>query len=127
VLVGFIAVAVLSLATDQVLHVLRVYPPWGQTMFDPGLNMLALTYRIVYTVVGGYITARLAPHNPMRHALILGAVGFVAALAGAITTIPMQLGPSWYPIALVATALPCCWIGGALYQQQQAGPLPAST
>ncbi len=65
-------------------------------------------------VLGSYIAARLAPRNPMRHALILGAIGFVLSLAGAIATIPMDLGPAWYPIALVVTALPCTWLGGAL-------------
>ena len=30
VLLGFVAVAVLSLGTDEVLHVLRVFPPWGE-------------------------------------------------------------------------------------------------
>jgi hypothetical protein len=119
VLLGFFTVVVLSLGTDQVLHVLQVYPPWGQTMYDPGLNLLALSYRIVYTVIGGYLTARLAPHNPMRHALILGVVGLAAGLAGAIATIPMHLGPSWYPIALVLTALPCAWLGGALHRRSQ--------
>ena len=115
VLLGFISVVVLSLGTDQVLHVLQVYPLWGQPMFDPGLNLLALSYRIVYTIVGGYITARLAPHSPMRHALALGIVGLAVGAAGAIATIPMHLGPSWYPIALALTGLPLTWLGGVLY------------
>ena len=51
----------------------------------------------------------------MRHALILGAVGFVVRLIGAITAIPMNLGPAWFPIALVLTALPCAWLGGMLF------------
>jgi hypothetical protein len=119
VFLGFITVVVLSLGTDQVLHVLQVYPPWGQPMFDPVLNLLALSYRIVYTIVGGYITARLAPQNPMRHALALGVIGTVVGTAGAIATIPMHLGPSWYPIALVVTALPCAWLGGALHHGSQ--------
>ena len=55
VFVGFVSVAVLSLATDQVLHVLGVYPPWGEPMSSPGLNALALSYRILYTILGGYI------------------------------------------------------------------------
>lgn len=94
---------------------LEVYPPWGQPMRDPGLNLLALAYRIVYAVVGSYIAARFAPRNPMRHALALGVAGFVLSLAGAIATIPMDLGPDWYPIALVVTALPCAWLGGVLH------------
>jgi hypothetical protein len=118
IFLGFITVVVLSLGTDQLLHVLQVYPPWGQAMHDPGLNLLALSYRIVYTIVGGYITARFAPQNPIRHALALGVIGTIVGTAGAIATIPMHLGPSWYPIALVVTALPCAWLGGALRQSQ---------
>jgi hypothetical protein len=115
-LVGFFACAILSLATDQVLHVLHVYPPWGEPMREPALNGLALAYRCVYTVVGSYITARLAPYAPMGHALVLGAIGFVLSLTGAIVAIPLDLGPSWFPIALVLTTLPCAWLGGALHR-----------
>lgn len=42
-------------------------------------------------------------------------MGLVLSTAGAIATIPMDLGPAWYPIALVVTALPCAWLGGVLY------------
>ena len=59
VFAGFLAVVVLSLATDQILHVLQVYPPWGEPMREPRLNLLALTYRILYGIVGSYITARI--------------------------------------------------------------------
>ena len=121
VLLGFVAVAVLSLGTDQVLHVLQVYPPWNQPMFDPGLNLLALAYRCVYTVVGGYIAARLAPHNPMRHAVALGVLGLVVGGVGAIVTISKyDLGPDWYPIALALTGLPCTWFGGVLHRVRHA-------
>ena len=117
VIVGFGSVAVLSLATDQLLHVLQVYPPWGEPMYDARLNLLALSYRIVYTVVGGYLTARLAPHAPMRHVIIVGILGFMAASAGALAAITMaDLGPDWYPIALAVTAFPCVWIGGVLHR-----------
>jgi hypothetical protein len=116
VVAGFAIVVVLSTVVDQILHVLHVYPPWGQPMFEPGLNALALSYRIVITIIGGYVTAKLAPRNPMRHALALGVLGTIVGIIGAIATIPMHLGPSWYPIALAVTGLPCCWIGGLLYQ-----------
>ena len=122
ILAGFLAAVVLSLGTDQVLHMLDVYPPWGQPMRDLDDNLLALAYRCVYAAVGSYIAAWLAPRNPMRHALILGAVGFVLSLAGAIATIPMDLGPAWYPIALVVTALPCAWLAGVLHRASQTKP-----
>jgi hypothetical protein len=120
IVLGFLAVVVLSLGTDEVLHVLKVYPPWAKPMFDPRLNLLALSYRVVYSVIGSYIAARFAPRNPMRHALILGAVGFVLSLPGAVfITTHTDLGPVWYPVSLVVTALPCAWLGGVLYQKKQ--------
>jgi hypothetical protein len=127
VLLGFVAVVVLSLATDQVLHVLEVYPPWGQPMYDPGLLLFALAYRSVYAVMGSYIAARFAPHAPMRHALALGVVGLVASVAG--TIVMWNFGPNWFPIALVLTALPCAWLGGVLHRlrhaERGAAPDPA--
>jgi hypothetical protein len=120
VLLGFIAVVGITLATDQLFHVLEVYPPWGEPMWDTGQNVLALSYRIVYATLGSYLAARLAPRNPMRHALVLGVVGFVASVAGAIVAIFVaDLGPAWYPIALVVTALPCAWLGGVLYVKRK--------
>jgi len=116
VVAGFVAVFVVTTIVDIVLHVLHVYPPWGQPMFEPGLNALALSYRIVITIAGAYLTAKLAPRNPMRHALVLGVIGTLAAIGGAIAFIPKQMGPNWYPIAIAVTGLPCCWIGGVLYK-----------
>jgi predicted acyltransferase len=121
VLAGFVTVFVLSIGTDQVLHVLKVYPPWGQPMSNP-LFLLATAYRIVYTVLGGYITARLAPHAPMRHVLVLGIVGLVFGAVGIVVAITHpELGPLWYPVVIALTALPCAWIGGLLHRAQRPG------
>ena len=114
VFAGFLAVVMLSLVTDQVLHMLEVYPPWGQPMWETRLNALALSYRIVYTLLGGFITARLAPHTPMRHVMILAIIGLVAGMAGAAAAMTGNFGPNWYPIALALTAYPCTWFGGKL-------------
>jgi hypothetical protein len=115
VVAGFIAVAGLSIATDEVLHILQVYPPWGVTMTDPRLYVLALSYRIVYTVLGGWITARLAPRSPMRHVMVLAIIGLIGGAAGVAVAIGRSdLGPLWYPVAIFLTAYPCTWLGGLL-------------
>lgn len=119
VLLAFVVVFVLSLGTDQILHVLEVYPPWGEPMWDHGLNALALGYRIVYGIAGGYVAARFAPRNPMRHAMLVGALGFVLSVLGAIAAISMKAGPSWYPIVLALTAIPCAWLGGKLFEKRR--------
>src|SRR5262245_56349570 len=91
ILLGFFAVVVLSLGTDQIFHMLDVYPPWGVPMQAPGLNLLALSYRTVYAILGSYLAARFAPRNPMRHAVILGFIGLVPATGGAIAAISADL------------------------------------
>lgn len=120
VLVGWIAVVSLSLATDHVLQRTHVLPGWGQPVYDSKLNLLALTYRCAFSVLGSYLAARLAPRRPMRHAMILGAIGFLLSLLGAMTAIQNHFGPAWYPLALAATALPCAWLGGLLVQSRRA-------
>jgi len=119
VLAGFLATFVLSVATDAALHAAGVFPALGQPMAD-SLFVLATAYRIAYTVAGGWVTGRLAPHRPMAHAMALGAIGLVAAAAGAVATwrrLP-EIGPAWYPIALIVLALPCVCAGARLRQRQ---------
>jgi len=115
VLAGLVAVAVLSIVGDQVFHSLGVYPPWGEPMLDTGHNLIAISYRIVFTVLGGYIAARLAPSSPMGHALALGVIGTILGALGAIGAWEMEMSPPWFLIAIVVTALPCAWLGAKLH------------
>jgi hypothetical protein len=115
VLAGFVVVAGLSVATDEIFHLLRVYPPWGVTMTNGWLFVLALSYRIVYTVLGGWITARLAPASPMKHVMVLAIIGLIGGAAGvAVAMGRSDLGPLWYPVAIFITAYPCTWLGGVM-------------
>jgi len=112
---GIVAAIAVTLITDFLLHACGVFPPWGQRVPD-SLLLLATAYRTIYGVGAGYLTARGAPYRPMRHALVGGAFGFVAAAAGAAAT--WNGGPAyephWYPLALIALALPQSWFGGWL-------------
>jgi hypothetical protein len=121
VFVGFVAVVVLSLGADEVLHLLKVYPPWGEPMYQPGLNLLALSYRAAFTVVGGYLTAWTAPHSPMRHVFIGASIGLAIGVAGVIAATAIGgLGPIWYPIAVAVAGPPCTVVGGAVYVRRMA-------
>lgn len=124
VLLGFVATVALSLATDHVLQLAKVYPGWGHPVEEPKLNFLALSYRCVFSVLGSYLAAKAAPRRPMRHALVLGAIGFGLSLLGAVTVIQNHFGPAWYPLALAASAWPCAWLGGLL--GLGSAPAPAS-
>jgi hypothetical protein len=118
-LAGLIAVVVLSLGTDVALHAVGVFPPWNQVVSDK-LLLLATAYRTVYGVIGGYLTARLAPFRPMRHALAGGVVGIVLGTVGAVTTWDQGpvFGSHWYALALIGLALPQSWLGGKLREIQ---------
>jgi peptidoglycan/LPS O-acetylase OafA/YrhL len=115
VLAGFLATAILSIVTDLAMHATGVFPPEGQPMSN-GLFVWATAYRTIYTVAGGYITARLAPNRPMTHAWILAIIGVLAAIAGTMATWDKgpEFGPKWYPIALVVLAIPSVLLGGKL-------------
>jgi len=124
VLAGIVVGAALSIGTDIVLHAAGVFPPLGRPMAD-SLLLLATAYRTIYSVLGAYITARLAPNRAMQHVLVLGALGLVVCLIGVVTTWNrvQEFGPHWYPIALTILALPQCWLGGQLFiMQSQSRP-----
>ena len=120
VLAGLLFVVIISTATDALMHATGIFPPLGQSMAD-SLFVLALAYRIIYSIVGGYITARLAPDQPVKHALVLGAIGFVLGLAGTIATWNRgpEFGPKWYPLLIMLTAIPSCWTGGKLVRERR--------
>ena len=115
VLAGLVVVAVLSIMGDQMFHMLGVYPPWGEPMLDTAHNLIAISYRVVFTVLGGYLAARLAPSAPVVHAIVLGCIGTVLGTLGALGAWEMGMSPPWFLIAIVVTALPCAWLGGWLY------------
>jgi hypothetical protein len=119
VLAGVVAVFVLSLGTDEMLQVAGVLPQPGEAMPEPGLNFLALCYRCAFSIVGAYITAMLAPRRPLRHVQLFALIGFVLGTIGAIVTIPMNLGPAWYPVLLVLSVPPCAWLGWKIYKARQ--------
>jgi len=114
IVAGFLFVVVLSIATDVVFHKLGVFPPLGQYTPDKPL-LLATFYRVIYGIIGSYITARLAPNRPMLHALLGGCIGIAIGTLGAVLTWNQNLGAHWYPVALVVLALPQAWLGAKLF------------
>ncbi len=113
---GFLVVFFLSYFTDFILGSLGVLPKGKLPLYGfEGLILFVLLYRNIFNTIGSYITARLAPHHPLRHAIIGGSIGVVFSSLGAIANSTMKLGPDWYAWGLVILALPTAWLGGKWY------------
>ncbi|MBI5456691.1 hypothetical protein HY969_03030 [Candidatus Kaiserbacteria bacterium] len=113
VVAGFLTVVVLSMGTDMVLEKTGIFPPPSEMgLFVTWMLALALFYRTIYTILGGYVTAWLAPQNAMKHVWTLAALGQLGGIAGVIAG--WNLSAHWYPIALAVLAIPSVWLGGWL-------------
>jgi MFS-type transporter involved in bile tolerance (Atg22 family) len=116
VLAGFIFIVITHTATDALLKSAGVLPK-DHLFVGTGLILLVLGYRAVFSLIGCYLTARLAPRNPMKHALVLGFIGLALSLVGAI--VAADLGPAWYAWTLAVIALPLAWLGGKLHERRK--------
>jgi hypothetical protein len=121
VIAGVLFTMAVTTLLDIVLHVVGVYPPIYQRIGN-GLALLASAYRLPIGIAGAWITARIAPSHPMRHALVLGVIGLILSVVGVVTTWNMDLGPRWYPISLAALALPEAWLGAKLCERRSRTP-----
>lgn len=117
VLAGLIVVVVLSTTTDAVLHATHIFPPPDQVMTDPMLYLLALTYRGVFTLLGGWVVARLAPTSPMTHVVVLAVIGLLLGGLGVFAAVATNLGPLWYAVAVAVTGPLLTLVGGKLHRR----------
>jgi hypothetical protein len=119
VLAGLIFIVITSAVMDALLENTGVLPK--ENLFvGPGLILMVLGYRAVLSLIGCYLTARLAPSNPMAHALSLGVIGIIFSAVGTIAM--ADRGPAWYGWTLTALALPIAWLGGKLYELRKPQP-----
>lgn len=133
VFAGLLGVVITTTFVDIVLHVLHVYPPMPDpqagtpvTPLTDGLALLASSYRVVITVAGGYLTAKLSPGRSLRDALVLGLVGTGLGILGAVQTWNLNMGPHWYAVSLAVLAIPECWFGGWLWLRRHPAPAPVA-
>jgi len=121
VLAGFVACFALAILTDIVLVMAHVFPdPMHPELYSDGLYALITLYTAAYSIVGGYLTAWLAPSKPIQHAVVLGVLGTLASALGAWANWSKAAGHEWYPIILIVIAIPTCWSGGMLYVRRRA-------
>jgi len=116
VVAGLVGIFAVTTGVDLVMHATGVFPQLGAPPMSHALFLLAFAYRFAIDVAGSWLTARLAPRRPLHHALVLGAIGTVLSIAGAVAM--WDANRAWYPLALAASALPCAWLGGRLVERR---------
>ncbi len=108
---GILVNFLIAVPIDLILHAAGVFPGMDVRMTDAQCA-IALSYRIVAAIVGGYLVARLAPYRPMKNAMILGCIGVVLSTAGSLAM--GDVGPRWYPLMLIAISIPASWAGAKI-------------
>lgn len=120
VLVGIIFIFVTHTGMDLLLESFGIFTPPDKGFHTTWMVVTATIYRTVLSSIAAFITAKLAPSQPLKHALILGLIGLALCIAAAIITIPMDIAPAWYPIALAVLSVPAAWVGGSLAERRSA-------
>lgn len=121
VLAGYLTLAILTMATIALLGVF--FPnQYGAETATPSVGWIVfnLVYSALFVIVGGYLTARLAPKAPQAHALVLGGIMALLALGGLLTAEAGGPQPMWYLVALVLMPLPATWVGAQGYERRAA-------
>jgi len=74
--------------------------------------IVTIVYSVIFSGLGGYITAWLSPRAPMKHVMALTLLLLLGGLASALQLNGIM--PRWFQIALVALPIPVILFGGSL-------------
>lgn len=117
IVTGFVFIAALAIGTDAA--VMSVFPAsfdaTGRTDSVPMLLFIVCYVGIIATL-GCWLTARMAPSHPMRHALVLGALGLVFNVVGTIQR--WGSAPVWFHVVSLLLVMVWAWLGGWLRERQ---------
>jgi hypothetical protein len=122
VLAGLVVILVTSFGIEAAVTpvLLRMFPVALPNEAAMSHNLPVWLFTFAYTfpcvMAGGYVTARVAPHHAVRHALILG-------ILQSALTIPAMLAfpdkaPWWGWIGSMVVVIPAAWCGGLLYARR---------
>lgn len=119
ILMGFVINALLSVITDFLLEAIGVLPNPQKGLFDTWAIILVLSYRAIYTVLTGFVVAKLAPSRAMMHAVILAVIGTTITVLAVNHPSFSDKAPMWYGYTLAVITFPCMWLGVKIQQSWQ--------
>lgn len=120
IVVGFVLTGALNVGTNAVFAAVApdLAPRPGTPTTNTGVLLVISAYVAVYGILGCYVTARLAPSHPMRHALIMG--GIALAMSIPITIGAWNDAPAWFNLYNLLAVMPYAWIGGRIREVELA-------
>ena len=120
VLAGFASMAVLVMVATIVAARLMLGTRGREDMMKmkptPAFTAVNLGYSAAFAVVGGFLTARLAGHAPMNHALALAGLMFFMGIFSFFQSAGSNQ-PKWYGLTLIVLGPACATLGGWLQQR----------
>jgi hypothetical protein len=111
-LAALVTIFILSIGTDVLLEKNGYLTTAEFNRNAAWVIVLVLACRILYFILGGFLAAKLAPNHPTQHALIIGCIGVVLNIVGAVMT--WSATPHAFSLALILMAFACSWLGGTL-------------
>jgi hypothetical protein len=118
VIAGSITWMVTALGMDLVMMTLlpHLYGAGGRVESVP-LLLFSGFYSLLFSVLGGYVTALIARRSELQHVFILGVLQLVM---GVVATIKMwDTAPVWYHIVFLTLLIPANLLGGQLRLMQK--------
>lgn len=113
IVAGFALGATLSIGTDFLFDKLRIMSMENFKDNSISIILLVIIYRFIFNMAGCFLTAKLAPKNPMKHCIVIGIIGTVLSILGSFTMWDKAI--PFYNIAIILISLPSAWLGGKLF------------
>ena len=117
ILPGFFLGAILSITTDFLMEKTGMMSMKHFKQSSLTIILIVIAYRIIFNVIGCYVTAYLAPNKPMKHVIIIGIIGTVLSIVGSLAM--WEHAMPFYNITIIFMSLPSAWLGGQLFLKTQ--------
>lgn len=118
VLAGNISWAVLFLGSNTILASLFPAQFKVEKISSVPFLLLLLILSILFSIIAGYITARIAQRKEIAHTIVLGVLQLAMGIAAQLAN--YEVLPLWYHIAFLLMLIPGNVFGGWLIAKQSA-------
>ena len=110
---GSIAIGIASFAADYAMARIApdVFAHAGRNS-NPMVLAFIAAYSIVFSGLGGYVTAWIANRAPMKHVIALAVLQLLGGIGAALQA--GNLLPTWFYVAVVVLPVPAILLGGML-------------